>query len=121
MFPELSEWLKLLLAFGVALAISYVMTPPVKHFAEHVGAIDVPKDDRRVHDHPIPRMGGLAIFLGFVLSLLIFVPMDMKVMGLLLGALIIAVVGGVDAHFRCGYVEYVSRRCFADIKRRMGI
>ncbi|MBQ1236020.1 MAG: undecaprenyl/decaprenyl-phosphate alpha-N-acetylglucosaminyl 1-phosphate transferase, partial [Oscillospiraceae bacterium] len=96
MFPELSEWLKLLLAFGVALAISYVMTPPVKHFAEHVGAIDVPKDDRRVHDHPIPRMGGLAIFLGFVLSLLIFVPMDMKVMGLLLGALIIAVVGGVD-------------------------
>jgi UDP-GlcNAc:undecaprenyl-phosphate GlcNAc-1-phosphate transferase len=41
-------------------------------------------------------MGGLAIFLGFVLSLLIFVPMDMKVMGLLLGALIIAVVGGVD-------------------------
>ena len=31
------------------------------------------------------------------------------------------VVGGVDAHFRCGYVEYVSRRCFADIKRRMGL
>ncbi len=96
MFPELSEWLKLLLAFAVSLVISYLMTPPVKHFAEHVGAIDVPKDDRRVHDHPIPRMGGLAIFLGFVLSLLIFVPMDMKVMGLLLGALIIAVVGGVD-------------------------
>ncbi len=96
MFPELSEWLKLLLAFAVSLVISYLMTPPVKHFAEHVGAIDVPKDDRRVHDHPIPRMGGLAIFLGFVLSLLVFVPMDMKVMGLLLGALIIAVVGGVD-------------------------
>jgi len=96
MFPELSEWIKLLLAFAVSLVISYFMTPPVKDFAEHVGAIDVPKDDRRVHDHPIPRMGGLAIFLGFVLSLLIFVPMDMKVMGLLLGALIIAVVGGVD-------------------------
>ena len=26
--------------------------------------------------------------------------------------------GGVDAVFRCGYREYVSRRCFADIKRR---
>lgn len=96
MFPELSEWLKLLLAFGVSLLISYMMTPHVKHFAERIGAIDVPKDERRVHDHPIPRMGGLAIFLGFVLSLLIFVPMDMKVMGLLLGALIIAVVGAVD-------------------------
>lgn len=96
MFPELSEWLKLILAFAVSLVISYFMTPPVKHFAEHVGAIDIPKDDRRVHDHPIPRMGGLAIFLGFVLSLLVFVPMDMEVMGLLLGALIIAVAGGVD-------------------------
>ena len=96
MFPELSEWLKLLLAFAVSLAISHLMTMPVKGFAEHVGAIDVPKDDRRVHDHPIPRMGGLAIFLGFVLSLLIFVPMDIKIMGLLLGALVIAVVGGVD-------------------------
>ena len=72
MFPELSIWLKLILAFAVSLVISYFMTPPVKGFAEHVGAIDVPKDDRRVHDHPIPRMGGLAIFLGFVLSLLIF-------------------------------------------------
>ena len=29
------------------------------------------------------------------------------------------VVGGVDAHFSCGYVEYVSRRCFSDIKRRL--
>lgn len=29
------------------------------------------------------------------------------------------VVGGVDAHFACGYVEYVSRRCFSDIKRRL--
>ena len=52
---------------AVALLVSYLMTPPVKRFAENVGAIDVPKDARRVHDHPIPRMGGLAIFTGFVL------------------------------------------------------
>ena len=108
MFPELSIWLKLILAFAVSLVISYLMTPPVKGFAEHVGAIDVPKDDRRVHDHPIPRMGGLAIFLGFVLSLLIFVPMDIKVMGLLLGALIIAVVGGAELGLEPAYEEGVS-------------
>ena len=96
MFPGLADWIKILLAFAVSLLVAHVMTPPVKRFAEKVGAIDVPKDNRRVHDHPIPRMGGLAIFIGFVLSLIFFVPMSTKVLGLLVGSVIIAVMGGVD-------------------------
>ena len=80
----------------VAFLVCYFMTPPVKRFAENVGAIDVPKDERRVHNHPIPRMGGLAIFVGFVLSVLLFVDMSMQVMGLLLGAVIITVMGALD-------------------------
>ena len=96
MFPGLADWIKMLLAFAVSLIVAYVMTPPVKRFAEKVGAIDVPKDNRRVHDHPIPRMGGLAIFIGFMLSLIFFVPMSTKVTGLLVGSVIIAVMGGVD-------------------------
>lgn len=96
MFPGLADWIKMLLAFAVSLLVAYVMTPPVKRFAEKVGAIDVPRDNRRVHDHPIPRMGGLAIFIGFVLSLIFFVPMSTKVLGLLGGSVIIAVMGGVD-------------------------
>ena len=117
MFPELSIWLKLILAFAVSLVISYLMTPPVKGFAEHVGAIDVPQDDRRVHDHPIPRMGGLAIFLGFVLSLLIFVPMDIKVMGLLLGALIIAVV----TFFICYVGLFIGKKAGTKLAGKAGI
>ncbi len=96
MFPDLPEWLTIVLAFAVALLISFFMTPPVKHFAETVGAIDIPKDDRRVHKHPIPRMGGLAIFLGFMASLLLFVDMDTKVMGMLIGACLIVGMGAVD-------------------------
>jgi UDP-GlcNAc:undecaprenyl-phosphate GlcNAc-1-phosphate transferase len=96
MIPGLNEWLKILLAFAVALVIAYLMTPPVKDFAQRVGAMDVPKDARRVHDHPIPRMGGIAIFLGFVISLILFVNMSTQVMGLLVGAVIIAVMGAVD-------------------------
>lgn len=96
MFPGLADWIKMLLAFAVSLLVAYVMTPPVKRFAEKVGAIDVPRDNRRVHDHPIPRMGGLAIFIGFMLSLIFFVPMSTKVTGLLVGSVIIAVMGGVD-------------------------
>lgn len=90
------DWIRLILAALVAFVVTFMMTPPVKQFAERVGAIDVPKDDRRVHDHPIPRMGGLAIFLGFVLSVLLFVNISTPVLGMLLGTVIIAVMGAVD-------------------------
>ena len=83
-------------AFAIACLVAFQMTPPVKLFAQRVGAMDIPKDGRRVHDHPIPRMGGLAIFLGFVLSVLLFVDLDSQVLGLLLGAGIIAAMGAVD-------------------------
>lgn len=96
MFPDMALWLKLVLALTAAFIVSYLMTPPVKRFAEKVGAIDVPKDERRVHNHPIPRMGGLAIFLGFVISLLLFVNISTPIMGMLVGAVIIAVMGAVD-------------------------
>ena len=70
MFPDLDPLLTLGLAILMAFLVSYGMTPPVKGFAEKIGAMDIPKDDRRVHDHPIPRMGGLAIILGFMLAVL---------------------------------------------------
>ena len=61
-----------LLALLVALVVSFLMTPIVKTFAYKVGAIDVPKDARRMHKTPIPRLGGLAIFIGFMVSILLF-------------------------------------------------
>ena len=45
-----------LLALLTALVISFLMTPVVKTFAYKVGAIDVPKDERRMHKVPIPRL-----------------------------------------------------------------
>ena len=96
MFSNMPLWPRLFLSFALAMVVSYFMTPPVKSFAEKVGAIDVPKDGRRIHDHPIPRMGGLAIFMGFVLSVIVFVSFSQQVLGLLLGALIIAAMGAVD-------------------------
>ena len=45
---------------------SWALIPPVKAFANKIGAIDVPKDERRMHKTPIPRLGGLAIFTGDV-------------------------------------------------------
>jgi UDP-GlcNAc:undecaprenyl-phosphate GlcNAc-1-phosphate transferase len=86
----------LILALIVALIISFLMTPVVKTFAYKVGAIDVPKDGRRMHKAPIPRLGGLAIFIGFMVSILLFTEVTYQMKGILLGAVIIVVLGVVD-------------------------
>ena len=57
-----------LAALVAAAILSLITTPVVRSLAFKVGAVDVPKDARRMHSRPIPRMGGLAIFLGFMLS-----------------------------------------------------
>jgi len=88
--------LQVLGALSVALIISLIATPPVKRFAHRIGAIDVPKDSRRVHKVPIPRLGGLAIFLGFVFSVLLFAEIDLALQGVLLGSVLIVSVGVVD-------------------------
>ena len=84
------------LALLVALVVSFLMTPVVKTFAYKVGAIDVPKDARRMHKIPIPRLGGLAIFIGFIVSILLFVKITPEMQSILLGAVIIVVLGVVD-------------------------
>lgn len=86
----------ILLPLVVALVIGFLSTPIVKSFAYKLGAIDVPKDERRMHKVPIPRMGGLAIFLGFIISVLLFVEVDDQMKGILLGSVIIVVMGIID-------------------------
>ena len=87
------------LALVLAAAVSFAATPLVKALSVKVGAVDVPKDNRRMHDHPIPRMGGLAIFFGFLTAMLLFVPLDTEKRGMLLGAVIIVVLGMLDDRF----------------------
>ena len=87
---------KVVAALMVAFLIAFLLTPVVKSLAHKVGAVDVPKDERRMHSRPIPRMGGLAIFLGFILSALLFVELSPQIRGMLLGGTIIVVLGILD-------------------------
>lgn len=96
MLFEREDILPVILALGVAMLISFVATPLVKKLAYKVGAVDVPKDNRRMHDHPIPRMGGLAIFIGCVASILLFADVTRPLQGILLGSCLIVAVGVVD-------------------------
>ena len=95
-FFDRQSVLPVILSLAVSLVVSFCLTPAVKWLAVKIGAVDVPKDKRRMHDHPIPRLGGLAIFIGFVVAVLAFADVDRQLRGILLGGCIIVAVGIVD-------------------------
>lgn len=88
--------LHVLLAFAVALLTSFLSVPFVKKIAVKANAIDIPKDGRRMHKTPIPRMGGLSIFYGFTVSILCFGNLNRGFWGILAGAAIIVILGIID-------------------------
>ncbi len=83
-------------AFVVAAGFAFALTPAVKNLAFKVGAVDIPRDNRRMHKRTIPRMGGLAIFLGFLFSVLIFGELTASFKATLIGAVILVVLGILD-------------------------
>jgi len=88
---------KLVLAMVLSACVTFGLTPLVRKLAIRMGAVDVPKDERRVHTKPIPRMGGLAIFIGFLVSYLMFSDMEPLKMGaIIFGATLMVLVGIVD-------------------------
>ncbi len=84
------------LALAVAFLVAFAATPMVIALAHKINALDVPKDNRRVHKKPIPLIGGLAIFYGFVVSVICFATIDRETLGILIGSLIIVTVGVID-------------------------
>jgi UDP-GlcNAc:undecaprenyl-phosphate GlcNAc-1-phosphate transferase len=65
--PEALDKLPLILAGGlIAAIVSFVLTPLAIRLAPRIRAIDHPNDDRRIHQQPIPRTGGLAVVAAFV-------------------------------------------------------
>lgn len=119
--PDLKSIGYVLLTILVAGVVSLLLTPVVKTFSFKIGAVDVPKDARRMHDHPIPRLGGLAIFLGFIVAVLIFVPLDRAKQGMLLGAVVIVILGIFDdVHALPAMLKFVIQIVAALIATLMG-
>lgn len=83
-------------AFMLSFVLAFALTPFVKRLAYKIGAVDVPRDSRRMHKTPKARLGGLAIFLGFLVSVCIFTQLPKSVVGILLGTVIIVVLGMFD-------------------------
>mgnify|MGYP000860404273 FL=1 len=85
-----------LVAFLISAIISLSMTPVARKVAVRVGAVDIPKDERRVHKKPMPLMGGLAIFISVLVSSLIFLPIDKTLISIIIGSSIIFISGVID-------------------------
>lgn len=84
----------LLMIFTTFLFVTFV-TPFVKKMALHVGAVDLP-NARKVHQKPMPRLGGLGIFFGFLLGYMLFGAHSETMNSILIGSFIIVLTGVID-------------------------
>ena len=83
----------------IATAVSFLITPIVIRLAGKLGIIDDPKTNNHpkvIHNVPTPRGGGIPIFLALIVTSLIFLPIDKKLIGILGGALVLVIMGYLD-------------------------
>ncbi|GAB6159353.1 MraY family glycosyltransferase [Desulfotomaculum varum] len=85
----------LTIAVFTALVIALGVTPLVRRVAFRIGAVDRP-DHRKVHSKIMPRMGGLAVFIAFAATVLLFGQLDNRIIGLLAGGCLIMLLGILD-------------------------
>lgn len=88
----------LYIAVILCFLLSLVFTPLVKKLAFRIGAVDHP-NERKVHQRVMPRLGGLSIFLSFLIGFMIFLPDTMTAWPVLIGAILITATGVLDDLF----------------------
>ncbi|MGN1301885.1 MAG: glycosyltransferase family 4 protein, partial [Clostridia bacterium] len=99
-------WGDIAIAFLLAFVTAYVITPYTIRLSKKIGALDVPKEKRKIHNKAMPRLGGLAIIAGFIVSIIyLLIAMSVeksidlfgpdnyiyKIVGLFLGIIILGV------------------------------
>ena len=87
---------KIIEVFAISVAIAFITAPLSIKVAHVMGIIDQPKDARRVHKKPIPRFGGMSIFLGSMVAMTIPAAMNHKIMVAMLGGFMMYIVGILD-------------------------
>lgn len=82
-----------------AALLAYVATPLIRVLAFRLGAVDVPRDNRRMHKTPIPRMGGVAIFLAYTVTTLAFGNFSPALISIWIGGTVLVILGIFDDIF----------------------
>ena len=115
MFSSLGTLTKIALAAVISLIVSLVLTPPVRKLAIGIGALDIPDHKRHIHKEATPRMGGLAIYFGFVVSLVLLVELTREVRGILLGSVVIVIMGILDDRYNLKPLIKLAVQIFAAV------
>ena len=119
---QINDIIYILAAMVLAGLIAFTTTPAVSVLAYKIGAIDIPRDNRRMHKKPTPRIGGLAIFAGFVIATLVFCEVRPELVAIYLGGLVIVAVGVIDDIFRInGWIKLAAQVGVALIAVSQGV
>ena len=106
----------LIFSFALAYLVTFAAMPIVRVLAFKMNAVDVPKDERRMHKKPIPRWGGAAIYLGFIVSVACFTPViNKRLIGILIGSLVIVVIGILDDKYVLNPLLKLLGQCVAAV------
>ena len=113
---------KIILAFLISTAIAFVTAPLSIRIANVMGIIDKPKDARRVHKKPIPRFGGMSIFLGSMVAMTIPAAMNQKIMTAMLGGFLMYLLGIIDDMYDIRPMfKFLGQVAIASIVFAMGV
>ncbi|TXC90962.1 undecaprenyl/decaprenyl-phosphate alpha-N-acetylglucosaminyl 1-phosphate transferase [Metabacillus litoralis] len=92
------SYIDYIVAFILSFAVAVLITPLVKKIAIKIGATDQP-NTRKIHKEIMPRMGGLAIFIGVIAGFLYLKPQSLYMTEVIIGAFIIILIGILDDRF----------------------
>ena len=108
------------LVVGLVATLGYVLTPIVAAFSCRIGALDVPQDWRRMHRTPIPRGGGIAIFLPFLIGCAILEEGSASFSSAIGGMALILAVGLTDDVFCLGAFTKLAFQIAAALSAVLG-
>ena len=80
----------------VTFLFSVLIMPVMKKIAKYINAMDIPRDNRRLHTDIVPKLGGLGIFLSFLLGYVLFGKQSVQMNSILIGSFIIILTGLID-------------------------
>lgn len=89
-------FIQILIMFAISFGLSFVLTPLSIRLAHRIGAVDVPLDNRRMHQRPIPRFGGIAMFIATTISVLALDGNFPKIRIALIGGAMMYMLGAID-------------------------
>ena len=86
---------KILLIVITTFCFVAIIMPFIKKLAMQIGAVDIPRT-RHIHTKPMPKMGGIGIFLGFLLGYMLFSETSVQMNSILIGGFLIILIGLID-------------------------